>query len=123
VKRPEEVNRVVAASRRRDGGTVGITTTRDGAGGFGKTTLATMVCADRRVWHRFSGWIYLVPVGRDVQRKEAIAEKVNYVIKLMTGHPPILMRLVDSWVRCWMPGRADCWSSMTCGMPNNWRRS
>lgn len=85
VKRPEEVNRVVAALRRRDGGTVGITTTRDGAGGFGKTTLATMVCADRRVWRRFSGWIYLVPVGRDVQRKEAIAEKVNYVIKLMTG--------------------------------------
>ena len=37
------------------------------------------------MWRRFSGWIYLVPVGRDVQRKEAIAEKVNYVIKLMTG--------------------------------------
>ena len=30
-------------------GTVGITTGLYGAGGFGKTTLARMVCADRRV--------------------------------------------------------------------------
>ena len=37
----------------RRAGTVGITTGLYGVGGFGKTTLAQMVCADRRVRRRF----------------------------------------------------------------------
>jgi ABC-type molybdenum transport system ATPase subunit/photorepair protein PhrA len=39
-------------------GTVGITTSLYGAGGFGKTTLAQMVCADRR----FRGRVHWVAV-------------------------------------------------------------
>ncbi|HEV3293785.1 MAG TPA: NB-ARC domain-containing protein, partial [Streptosporangiaceae bacterium] len=64
-------------------GTVGITTGLYGAGGFGKTTLAQMVCADRRVRQWFGGRVYLVTVGRDVRGAAAIAAKVNDVIKLV----------------------------------------
>ena len=74
--------------RRQGGGrgrTVGITTGLYGAGGFGKTTLAQMVCADRRVRRRFGGRVYLVTVGRDVRGAAAVAAKVNDVIKLVAG--------------------------------------
>jgi hypothetical protein len=49
VDRPSEVAAIVRALCRRDGaGTVGITTAVQGAGGFGKTTMARMVRAGRR---------------------------------------------------------------------------
>ena len=48
VDRPAEVDQIVTALR-RSAGTVGITTAVHGAGGFGKTTVAKMVRADRRV--------------------------------------------------------------------------
>ena len=64
---------------------MGITTGLSGAGGFGKTTLALMVSADRRVRRRFGGRVYLVTVGRDVRGAAAIAGKVNDVIKLVVG--------------------------------------
>ena len=76
---------VVAAVTRGRGGAVGITTGLYGAGGFGKTTLAQMVCADRRVRRRFGGRVYLVTVGRDVRGVAAVAAKVNDVIKLISG--------------------------------------
>jgi hypothetical protein len=49
VGRPAELAAVVKALVDGRAGTVGITTGLYGAGGFGKTTLARMVCADRRV--------------------------------------------------------------------------
>jgi len=66
-------------------GTVKITTGLYGAGGFGKTTLASMACADQRVRERFGGLVYWVMVGRDVRGPAAVAAKVNDVIKLVTG--------------------------------------
>ena len=56
-----------------------------GGGGFGKTTLARMVCADRRVRQRFAGRVYLVTVGRDVRGAAAISAKVNDVIQIVLG--------------------------------------
>ena len=85
VDRPEKVEQVVAALLRGRGGTVGITTGLYGAGGFGKTTLALMVSADRRVRQRFDGGVYLVTVGRDLRGAAAVAAKVNDVIKLVAG--------------------------------------
>ena len=64
---------------------MGITTGLYGAGGFGKTTLARVVCADGRVRRRFGGGVFLVTVGRDVRGPAAVAAKVNDVIKLVAG--------------------------------------
>jgi hypothetical protein len=85
VERPGEMAAVVTALVGGRAGTVGITTGLYGAGGFGKTTLAQMVCADRRVRRRFGGRVYLVTVGRDVRGTAAVAAKVNDVIKLVGG--------------------------------------
>ena len=79
VDRPGEVRQVVAALRRRGGGTVGITTAVHGAGGFGKTTVAKIVRADRRVLRRFGGRVYWVTLGRDAGRA-ALVGLVNGLI-------------------------------------------
>ena len=83
VGRPAELAAVVRALTGGVAGTVGITTGLYGAGGFGKTTLARMVCADRRVRRRFRGRVYLVTVGRDVRGPAAVADRVNEVIRLV----------------------------------------
>jgi len=85
VDRPMEAAQVVEALLRRRAGTVGITTALQGAGGFGKTTLARVVCADDRVRRHFTGGVYLLTVGRDVRGGAALAAKVNDVIKFVAG--------------------------------------
>ncbi len=85
IDRPAEAGQVVAALMAGRSGPVGITTGLHGAGGFGKTTLARVVCADRRVRHRYRGGIFLVTVGRDVRGAAAVAAKVNDVIKAVAG--------------------------------------
>lgn len=82
VQRPTVVSEVVAELRRGTV-TVGVTTALQGAGGFGKTTVAQMVWADRRVLRLFKQRVYWVTLGRDVQTKEAIAARVNDVIALI----------------------------------------
>jgi WD40 repeat protein len=83
VGRPAELAAVVRALAGDVAGTVGITTGLYGAGGFGKTTLARMVCADWRVRRRFGGLVYLVTMGRDVHGPAAVAARVNDVIRLV----------------------------------------
>ena len=85
IDRPAEMASVVAAVIGGQEGVVGITTGLYGAGGFGKTTLAQMVCADRRVRRWFGGRVYLITVGRDVRGAAAVTAKVNDVIKLLSG--------------------------------------
>jgi WD40 repeat protein len=84
VSRPEELTTIVRALVGGRARTVGITTGLYGAGGFGKTTLAQMACADRRVRRRFGRRVYLVTVGRDLQGSAAVAAKINDLIKLVT---------------------------------------
>jgi hypothetical protein len=84
VGRPAELTAVVDALA-GGAGRVGITTGLYGAGGFGKTTLARMACADPRVRQQYEGRVYVVTVGRDVRGPAAVAAKVNDVIKLVTG--------------------------------------
>ncbi|WP_157180373.1 NB-ARC domain-containing protein [Protofrankia coriariae] len=83
--RRTEVASVVAAVCSRQGGTVGITTVLTGAGGFGKTTLAKVVCADKKVRKHFKNRVYFVTMGRDERSRASIASKVNQVIHLITG--------------------------------------
>ncbi|MGW4597040.1 NB-ARC domain-containing protein, partial [Streptomyces sp. NPDC004457] len=77
----QAVNEVLAPG----GTTVGLTTSLHGAGGFGKTRLARMVCADRAVRRRFRGRVYLVTLGRDLRSTAEIAAKVGEVTRLITG--------------------------------------
>ena len=108
------------------GGVVGITTGLFGAGGFGKTTLAKMACADSQVRETFSGGVYLVTVGRDLRGQAAIAGKVNDVIKLVTGQDATLQ--IRRWPVCdsecsWMKGHSGCSYWTTYGNRRNWPRS
>jgi hypothetical protein len=84
VARPE-ARRIVAALLRRRVGNTGVTVTLAGAGGFGKTTLASMVCADERVRRRFGGRIHWVTLGRDARDPSVLARKVNEVIGQVAG--------------------------------------
>ena len=91
VARTKETDEVVGIlrqrRRRRRSTTVGLTTALRGAGGFGKTTLATMVCSDPRVTSAFRDRIYLVTVGRDINTPAEIAGKVSQLIRAITGQP------------------------------------
>jgi WD40 repeat protein len=84
VGRTAELSAVVDALA-AGAGRVGITTGLYGAGGFGKTTLALMACADPRVRRRFRGGVYMLTMGRDVRGPAAVAAKVNDMIKLVAG--------------------------------------
>ena len=66
--------------------TVGITTglVRPRAGGFGKTTLATRPCADRRAQAAVRGADFLVTMG-GMSRCGGDPAKVNDVIKVVAG--------------------------------------
>jgi hypothetical protein len=88
VDRPDEVQQIVTALCRRNGATVGITTALYGAGGFGKTTVAKLVRADRRVLRRFDGLVYWVTVGRDA-RRGALTEKVVELIRWIDPDRPV----------------------------------
>jgi WD40 repeat protein len=79
VDRPAEIG-VIVRELRRGWSTVGVTTAVYGAGGFGKSTVARMVRADRRVLRRFGGRVYWVTLGRD-SRRGALTEKVNDLVR------------------------------------------
>jgi WD40 repeat protein len=86
VARSEELGQVIAAVLATSGDDpVGITTGLQGAGGFGKTTLARQVCADERVRNHFAGGVYFVTIGREVRGSAAIALKVKDAIHFVTG--------------------------------------
>src|SRR5712691_5183203 len=87
IDRPAELGRIVTAltGKQGSGPVVAVTTALTGAGGFGKTTLAKLACADPRVRRHFGGQVYLVTIGRDLRGTAAIAAKVNDVIRLLGG--------------------------------------
>ncbi|MFF8963173.1 NB-ARC domain-containing protein [Streptomyces globisporus] len=64
---------------------MGITTSLSGAGGFGKTTLTSAVCAHKRVRRRFRSRTYVVTIGRDVRGHAAVAAKVAEATRFITG--------------------------------------
>lgn len=86
VARPLELTQIVGhLLRNAPRTTVGLTTALHGVGGFGKTTVARLVCADTRIRRHYRGRIYLVTLGRDVRSSAAIAARVNDLIHLLSG--------------------------------------
>ncbi|MFG2821614.1 NB-ARC domain-containing protein [Kitasatospora sp. NPDC048365] len=83
--RRAELRQAIDAVLARSGTTVGLTTSLHGAGGFGKTRLARMVAADRRIRRRFRNRVYLVTIGRDLRSAAEITAKVGEVTRLITG--------------------------------------
>ncbi|MEU4486046.1 NB-ARC domain-containing protein [Streptomyces purpurascens] len=82
----DEIDQVVGAvCRRSQDATVAITTGLKGAGGFGKTTLARLVCAHPQVRKHFGQNVYFVTIGRDIRGRSAIAAKVAEVTYSITG--------------------------------------
>ncbi|MEU5036261.1 NB-ARC domain-containing protein [Streptomyces rubiginosohelvolus] len=77
--------RTAVAAVCRGGSAVGITTSLSGAGGFGKTTLTSAVCAHKRVRRRFRSRTYVVTIGRDVRGHAAVAAKVAEATRFITG--------------------------------------
>ncbi|KUL34734.1 NB-ARC domain-containing protein [Streptomyces regalis] len=101
---------MISALRRRRSRAVGITTALHGAGGFGKTTLADLVCSDQKLRSHFDQRIYHITIGRDVRSRAAIAAKANEMAGSITGQTPThedprragehLGRLLDQRPRC-----------------------
>lgn len=80
-----QVREVVAALRTSRPSTVALTTALQGAGGFGKTRLARIACADPRLRRHFRDRVYLVTIGRDIRSRAAIADKVAETTRFITG--------------------------------------
>ncbi|MFF0008748.1 NB-ARC domain-containing protein [Streptomyces tibetensis] len=87
VHRDELELAVAAVCRQVNDSAVALTTVLKGAGGFGKTTLAKLVCAHPEVQKSFGEHIYFVTVGRDIRGRAAIAAKVAAVTRAVTGDP------------------------------------
>ncbi|WP_432084203.1 NB-ARC domain-containing protein [Streptomyces sp. WAC 04229] len=81
----DEVDQVISTVCSPADGPVGITTALEGAGGFGKTTLAQIVRASPRVRQHFRGGVYFFVVGRDVDSPQAVTGLVHDVTLAITG--------------------------------------
>ena len=85
VERPDEKKQIVRALRsKRQRANVVIL---EGAGGYGKSTLARSVCTDPSVTKKYSG-VYRVGCAEDAVTDFAIAGLVNGLLEDITGHRP-----------------------------------
>ncbi len=87
VRRPAEFNDILAGLHARPRGASGPVTVVHGGGGFGKTTLVDLACADPRLRRRFQGRVYRIVIGRDATGP-SLAAKVNELAELITGQRP-----------------------------------
>mgnify|MGYP002712995940 CR=1 FL=1 len=65
VQRPQEYDQLIEYLLTKDKQTVAITATLQGAGGFGKTTLAQAICHDERILDAFPDGILWATIGDD----------------------------------------------------------
>ena len=68
---------------------VGLTTELQGAGGFGKTTMAAWVCQRPELAERYPGGLLWVTLGQEVHGAD-LAERVNNLACVLSGQRPAL---------------------------------
>ncbi|MGW1196570.1 NB-ARC domain-containing protein, partial [Streptomyces sp. NPDC002536] len=87
VDRPELTRSLRAALLAPNTDLVAVTTGLEGAGGFGKTTLASHVClTDPMLRTRFPGGLLWVTIGQHVTGTE-LAGKINGLCEVLAGRP------------------------------------
>jgi WD40 repeat protein len=87
VDREELAGALLAALTGTGSATVGLTTALEGAGGFGKTTLAVQVCRQPEVEDRFPGGLLWAAVGE--RRGDAdLAGEVSRLCEVLCGERP-----------------------------------
>jgi hypothetical protein len=84
--RPDLTGRLLESLLAPGADPVTLTTTLEGTGGFGKTTLAADVCRRPEVRRRFPGGILWVTVGEDA-RDAGLAAQVGGLCEVLTGQP------------------------------------
>src|SRR6266704_5286519 len=89
VQRPELGGQLLAALAAPTLAMVGVTTGLHGAGGFGKTRLATWLCHQPEVNDRFPGGLLWVTVGQEVQGAD-LAERINDLAFTLGGQRPAI---------------------------------
>ena len=89
VDRPELAGWLVPALTRPAPAEVGLTTGLAGAGGFGKTRLASWVCHRPEVDRRYPGGLLWVTVGQEVRGAD-LAERVNDLAFVLSGQRPAI---------------------------------
>ncbi len=89
VPRPELGGRLVASLVAPGAAEVGLTTGLHGAGGFGKTRLATWVCHRPEIDLRYPGGLLWVTVGQEVRGAD-LAVRINDLAFALDGQRPAI---------------------------------
>jgi WD40 repeat protein len=89
IDRPELTEAVLRLLTSAEGGTVGATTGVFGAGGFGKTTVAALVCHRAEVAAHFPGGLLWVSIGED-RTAAQLAAIINDLCWHLSGDKPNL---------------------------------
>src|SRR5215470_4559300 len=89
VRRPELADQLITALTAPEPAEVGLTTPLHGAGGFGKTHLATWACHHPEINQRYPGGLLWVTVGQEVHGAD-LAVRVNDLAFALCGQRPAL---------------------------------
>ncbi len=89
VERPELGGRLVAALLVPAPTQVGLTTALQGAGGFGKTRLATWVCHQPQIDQRYPGGLLWATVGQEARGAD-LSERINDLAFTLCGQRPAI---------------------------------
>ena len=89
VERPELGSRLVEALCTPGRTNVGLTTGLRGAGGFGKTKLATWMTHQPEIEQRYPGGLLWVTLGQEVHGSD-LAERINDLAYLLDGRRPTI---------------------------------
>ncbi|WP_370651750.1 NB-ARC domain-containing protein [Frankia sp. Cj3] len=94
VDRAKQTTALLAALTGPGSEAVGLTTTLEGAGGFGKTTLAAYVCRSPEVVKRFPGGLLWATIGEHRKGAE-LADEICRLCEILSGERP---GTADPWV-------------------------